>query len=273
MLPETTGQPSDDNSISTYPIMPDRVPDVSIRQGRYLLTFARDESQLRQVQRLRFQIFNLELGEGLEESMATGLDQDRFDRVYHHLMVLDSTDGSIVGTYRLQTDDMAHSHHGFYSADEFDLSALPQEVLASSVELGRACISAAHRNRAVLFLLWKGLATYMVHNQKRFLFGCSSLTSQDPLEGLYIYHQLAANDHLHPALVVPPQPGYECFDESLVTNPGTETELPKLFRTYLRYGTKICGIPAIDREFKTIDFFMLLDLESLDERRYKLFFQ
>ena len=31
-------------------------------------------------------------------------------------------------------------------------------------------------------------------------------------------------------------------------------------------GAKICGAPAIDREFKTIDFLTLLDLKSLPAR-------
>jgi putative hemolysin len=35
-------------------------------------------------------------------------------------------------------------------------------------------------------------------------------------------------------------------------------------RTYLSIGAKICGPPAIDREFGTIDFLTLLDLHTLD---------
>jgi putative hemolysin len=40
-------------------------------------------------------------------------------------------------------------------------------------------------------------------------------------------------------------------------------KIPKLLRAYLSIGAKICGPPALDREFKTIDFLTLLDLESL----------
>jgi putative hemolysin len=38
---------------------------------------------------------------------------------------------------------------------------------------------------------------------------------------------------------------------------------PKLLRTYLALGAKICGPPAFDREFKIIDFLTLIDLNSL----------
>jgi hypothetical protein len=37
-------------------------------------------------------------------------------------------------------------------------------------------------------------------------------------------------------------------------------------RAYLAIGAKICGPPAIDREFKTIDFLILLNLQGLHPR-------
>jgi putative hemolysin len=39
--------------------------------------------------------------------------------------------------------------------------------------------------------------------------------------------------------------------------------VPKLLRAYLSIGAKICGSPALDQDFKTIDFLTLLDLRSL----------
>ena len=49
-------------------------------------------------------------------------------------------------------------------------------------------------------------------------------------------------------------------------------EVPTLFGTYLRYGALVCGPPAIDREFKTIDWFVLLDTNALDPRTFRSFF-
>jgi putative hemolysin len=43
-------------------------------------------------------------------------------------------------------------------------------------------------------------------------------------------------------------------------------KVPKLLRAYLAVGAKICGPPAIDREFKTIDFLTLMDLKTLHPR-------
>ena len=60
--------------------------------------------------------------------------------------------------------------------------------------------------------------------------------------------------------------------DALTAGDPAAIELPSLFRTYLRYGTLVCGPPAIDREFKTIDFLVLLDSEALDPRSRALFF-
>ncbi|MCB1058201.1 MAG: GNAT family N-acetyltransferase [Acidobacteria bacterium] len=272
MLPETkTAHPLPAGS--AYPIHPERIPAGNIQQGRYILTFARSEQQLNAVLRLRFEVFNLEMGEGLETSYEMGMDRDPFDAVCHHLMVIDGRDGQVVGTYRLQTNEMAAQNLGYYSNGEFELAKLPDEVLTSCVELGRACIHAAHRNRPVLFLLWKGLASYVAFNQKRFFFGCSSLTSQEPKDGLDMLAYLTAREHVHSHIDVPPQPGLECFEAGTTGGDPLGVTVPTLFKTYLRYGAKICGPPAIDREFKTIDFLMLFDLASLDERRYRMFFE
>jgi putative hemolysin len=46
-------------------------------------------------------------------------------------------------------------------------------------------------------------------------------------------------------------------------------KVPKLLSAYLSLGAKICGAPAIDREFKTIDFLTFLDLASLPEKTVK----
>jgi putative hemolysin len=255
-----------------YPPRPELLPAGAIEHGRYRVRFARRAGELDSVLRLRYQVFNLELGEGLAASAATGRDEDAFDAACHHLVVEDAA-GAVIGTYRMQTAAMAAGALGFYSAGEFDLSGLPAEVVARSVEVGRACIAREHRNRQVLFLLWKGLARYLAATGTRYLFGCCSLTSQDPAEGLRVMAYLAHRGRLHPRYAVAPRPGLECSgDAAAVAADPAAIELPSLFRTYLRYGALVCGPPAIDFEFKTIDFLVLLDSAGLDPRSRALFF-
>jgi putative hemolysin len=45
-----------------------------------------------------------------------------------------------------------------------------------------------------------------------------------------------------------------------------DAKAPKLLRAYLTIGAKICSQPAIDWEFKTIDFLTLCDLQALHPR-------
>jgi putative hemolysin len=210
---------------------------------------------------LRFVVFNLELNEGLEESYRTCLDADCFDAVCDHLIVEDIADASIVGTYRMQTGTRAARAHGYYSAREFDFAPF-EPLRAEILELGRACIHSAHRNFAVLSLLWRGLVAHATQNGARYLIGCSSLTSRDPAVGLAA-HALLQRHLVGPELRTVPLPEFACEGTAPAA---TAPKLPKLLAAYLALGARICGPPAIDREFGTIDFLTLMDLAALDPR-------
>lgn len=239
-------------------------------EGPLRVHFARGAEDLEAVLRLRFEVFNLELGEGLEASFATGLDRDSFDAVCHHLMVTDLRTGELVGTYRMQTVEMAAAGLGFYTSQEFELQHLPPRFLERSIELGRACIAERHRNGLVLFALWRGLAAYIVWMGKRHLFGCCSLTSQDLGDGRRMQRYLERHGHMLQGVYVPPLPGLGCGAPDAADD--QPIEVPRLFGTYLRFGAKACGPPAIDREFKTIDFLVVIDVDGVDPRVRGLFF-
>ncbi len=239
-------------------------------EGPHRVHFARTAADLEAVLRLRFEVFNLELGEGLDASFRTGLDRDSFDAICHHLMVTDRRTGELVGTYRMQTAEMACAGIGFYTSQEFELAQLPARFLERSIELGRACIAERHRNGLVLFALWRGLAAYVVWTGKRHLFGCCSLTSQDLADGRRMQRYLERKGHVLPDVFVPPLPGLGCGEPG--PEDDVEVDVPRLFSTYLRFGARTCGPPAIDREFKTIDFLVVIDVEGLDPRVRALFF-
>ena len=258
-------------SARSYPRFAENVPAGSVESDRYRVRFATSEAELDELLRLRFEVFNVELHEGLDESWKTGHDRDEFDAHCHHLIVEERHGNRFVGTYRLQTGEMARSGAGFYAADEFDLGDLPSEVLGSAIETGRACIHRRHRNRHVLFLLWKGLARYIQRNRSRYYFGCCSVTTQDPAVGWGLYEQFRRNGQLHPELNVPVRPDLAC-ERARAPDPDQRFELPTLFRTYLRYGSKVISEPAVDRKFKTIDYLVLLDTEDLSERSRRIFF-
>jgi putative hemolysin len=225
----------------------------------YATRLARSMEDIRAAQSLRFQVFNLELNEGLEQSYATGLDEDPFDAVCDHLIVEHLPSANIVGTYRLQTGHNAAAHLGYYCAQEFEFQAF-EPLRGEMIELGRACVHPQHRNLVVLGLLWKSIAEYARRHGGRYLFGCSSITSQDPAVGASAYADLCRKHLAHPEWRTRPLAAYDCSLSELASEP---VKIPKLLRAYLTLGANICGPPALDRQFKTIDFLTLLDLDAL----------
>jgi putative hemolysin len=225
----------------------------------YRTWLALNQEEVRAAQALRFEVFNLELNEGLADSHATGLDADRFDPVCDQLLVEHRPSRQVVGTYRLQSGLNAGAQLGYYCAQEFDFGVY-EAFRAETIELGRACVHREHRNLVVLGLLWKGIADYAARHRARYLFGCSSITSQDAATGASAYGELCRRHLADPQWRTRPLGGYDCPLDRLSEQ---VPKIPKLLRAYLSLGAKICGPPALDRDFKTIDFLTMLDLESL----------
>jgi putative hemolysin len=253
-------------------------PRIHAEVGKYRVRIAETAEDRVAACRLRFKVFNIELGEGLESSYQTGLDTDQFDLVCEHLLVEDKLEDNpakrIVGTYRMQSGTTAERNLGYYSEQEFSFA--PYEPLRAGIlELGRASIDREHRTPEVLTLLWRGIAQYATDMGLRYLIGCSSLTSKDPAEGWRMYSQLE-HYRVPPEFETVPTAKYACPDEqvgrqaqpqaheenqSLQTQLPAPVKVPKLLKTYLAIGARIGGPPAWDREFGTIDFLTLLDLK------------
>jgi putative hemolysin len=247
----------DESAVSQLPAK----KDVRLEAGRYVARLALRDEERDAAYRLRFRVFNLEMDEGLESAYVDGYDKDRFDEVCDHLIVEDRVSGEIVGTYRLQMGDIAKRHFGYYSEQEFCFT--PYEAMRDQiVELGRACIQREHRSPEVLHLLWRGIARYALANGGRYMMGCCSLTSQDADMGWSVYESLQGW-MAEPELRTVATPAFALPALSMKME---GVRAPKLLRAYLTIGAKICSEPAIDREFRTIDFLTLMDLQTLHPR-------
>ena len=234
------------------------IPDQE--KSPYLVGFAMSGHCIEQALRLRYGVFNQELGEGLMSSNHTGLDRDEFDNQMDHLVLVEKATSTVIGTYRLQTVRKALQGLGTYSAREYDLKPL-EPYFPEMLETGRACIDRQHRNFFTIMHLWKGLGAYMIAFQCRYLFGCCSLTSLDPDDGWRAMKTLRQRGALHPELLMDPTPAFSCGDPSRENDPDIKPgyKIPKLFSTYLTLGTKVVSLPAVDREFGTVDFLVMLD--------------
>jgi len=229
------------------------------------------EEDMESVLRLRFEVFNLELNEGLASSFSTGMDEDDYDRHCEHIMVMDSSKNIAVGTYRMMTGTSAEAGIGFYSESEFDLTNIKRHR-GEKLELGRACVHKDYRGSAVLNLMWSGVARYIEEQGIQYIFGCGSIHTINPKIVSNVYAYLK-KDYLNERFRAYPLRGVPGFDPEARLDRGEVLKhIPPLLLAYLRLGARICGEPAFDSEFGVSDFLLLLDRERLLDRYRNRYF-
>ncbi|MDR9416476.1 MAG: GNAT family N-acyltransferase [Gracilimonas sp.] len=247
------------------------VPDKNIlfQNGSYLVSISQDRYEVEKALALRYEVFCEEFQKGSIPKQGEKLETDDYDSQCHHLIVTELKSGIVVGTYRLQTYEMATNGLGFYSNLEFDLEYFPKTFLKRSVEIGRACIRKEFRNNRVLFLLWRGLAAYLKKMKKCTLFGCCSLYSNQMKDGVLIYNQFEKNSQICNEFAIPVQPDYTTPNQ-LFSAPeihaSKEILVPTLFQKYLDIGSKVASKPALDHDFGSIDFLVYLNITQADRK-------
>src|SRR5262249_18743404 len=88
---------------------------LEIRKGPYVARLVSKQRDVLPALRRRFEVFNLELNEGLASAFTYGHDIDEFDSICDHLVVEHIPTRRVIGTYRLQTGDKACKNFGYYS--------------------------------------------------------------------------------------------------------------------------------------------------------------
>lgn len=242
-----------------------------IRTDVYEVRLATTFAEIDAAMRLRFEVFNLELNEGLPASYEKGYDSDAYDAWCDHLIVKDLRQRAVVGTYRLLRQSQAERGIGFYSENEFDLSNL-KRLPGGLMELGRSCIAGNHRSFSVINLLWNAITQYASQNRIQYLFGCGSLHTSKPEEVQPIYSYLRKRYFSPETFRVHPLASCRMPVSDGVMNETDERavsrKLSPILKGYLRAGAMICGAPALDEAFGTADVFVLLEMQKL-ATRYK----
>jgi putative hemolysin len=227
--------------------------------ARYHVSLAIDDTEIREAQRLRYQVFAEELGATLS-STYPGLDADFFDPYCDHLLVRDLASGKVVGTYRILTPDAAKRVGSYYSEQEFDFTRL-HFLRPRMAELGRSCVHRDHRSGGVIARLWMGLADYMTRYGFDYAVGCASIGMADGGHiAASVYRQIAAHHHAPIEWHTPPRHRLpiDALDD------GQVAALPPLIKGYTRLGAMLCGEPAWDPDFNTADLLMLLPISQLN---------
>lgn len=237
------------------------------------VSWARHEDEVREAQRLRYQVFADEMGARLAppQGAPAGHDVDMFDAFCEHLLVrsleADGSPGAVIGTYRVLTPAAARRAGGLYSETEFDLTRL-RALRPRMVELGRSCVHAEHRSGGAIMALWGALAEFMQRNELDTMIGCASISMRDGghyaaslWKQLSRTHLAGIEHQVRPRLPLP----VEELDQ------GLNAEAPPLIKGYLRCGAKVLGAPAWDPDFNTADLPMLMRLQDLPARYRKHF--
>jgi putative hemolysin len=238
------------------------------------IKITREPEDILAAQKLRFEVFNLELKKGLESSYARGLDVDDFDPICDHLIVRERQSRRVVGTYRLMLGSTARKNFGFYSEREFDLERI-KRLDGELLELGRSCAHKDYRDRALIHLMWQSIAEYVKRHRVRYLFGCASFPTKDPREVSQAIALVKRKFYAAEQFRVEPLPKLriEGLDGNVAVDDSDEVfaRLPSLIKGYLRLGSHVCGPPALDLEFGTTDLFLLLDIQRISGDYLKRF--
>jgi len=231
------------------------------------IKLASSKEEIESAQRLRFEVFNLEMKKGLEASYVRGLDCDAFDDICDHILIIDKAQKSVIGTYRLLLGRRLGPSGKFYAENEFDLSNL-KGIKDDILEMGRSCVHKDYRRNAIVMLLWAGIIDYVRRHRVKYITGCPSVYTTDAADVSAIF-ALLKRDHLAPpALRVRPvaAKAFGRLDRHCSIE-GREKEvllkIPSLVRSYLKFGAFVCGEPVLDDEFGTVDFFMLLEMDKI----------
>lgn len=238
--------------------------------GKISVSWAKHQDEVRQAQRLRYNVFALEMGASLPKTVP-GHDIDLFDDYCEHLLVRDEATQEVIGTYRVLTPTQAKRAGSTYSDTEFDLTRL-RGLRDRMVELGRSCVHADHRHGGVILALWGALAEFMARNQLDTMIGCASIPMQHQgaasgYAAASIWRQvreshLAAIEYrVTPRLALP----VDKLDDTL------DVEPPALIKGYLRLGAKVLGAPAWDPDFNSADLPMMMRIADLPPRFMRAF--
>jgi putative hemolysin len=248
-----------------------------LRGGHLGVRVATTEAEIDAAQHLRWRVFFEEMGAApTAPARALKRDIDAFDAVADHLLVVDHAIGpgpeGVVGTYRLIQQDAAEKIGRFYSDDEYDLAplvAFPGKLL----ELGRSCVAAEYRGRAVMQLLWRGIAAYIFHHQIDIMFGCASLPSRNPddwsSELTYLYRTHLAPPALRPRALPDRYIDMCRVDPDDLDVRRTRANLPPLIKGYLRLGGFVGDGAVIDDAFNTTDVAIIVKSDLLTDRYYR----
>jgi putative hemolysin len=250
------------------------------RIGPLEVRLARKKSEIRRAQRLRYKVFYEEMSATPNAlAILSRRDEDAFDPIFDHLLVVDRADLSkgrwrrskIVGTYRVLRQDVAGLYDGFYTQGEYDIAPLIEAKSdCSFMELGRSCVLKPYRTRRTIELLWQGIWSYVREHGVDVMLGCASFEGTDPTAHAhalsFLHHTALAPEEwrvrAHERLRI----DMNMMPAEAICRRAALKALPPLIKGYLRAGAYIGDGAVIDHQFGTTDVLIILPVEAIRSR-------
>lgn len=262
--------------------------DLSVLAGHGDLSvrLAVKKREVKAAQALRYRIFYKDMGAQAKwRHKLAQRDADRFDGLCDHLLLTTrakvagapkktvlKTGETVVGCYRLLRRTVAESKSGFYSASEYDLQPFLNGMGRglNILELGRSCIAPEFRSGRGISLLWRGLGRLIEQYDIDAMMGCASFSGIDPqalaLPLSYLHHNHRAEGlwavRAHDRHYV----DMDLLPAAQIDEKAALRALPPVLRGYIRSGALIGDGAVIDRQFNTVDVFVLMPVSDLSDR-------
>lgn len=254
-------------------------PDTLGRMGPLEVRLANKRGDIKRAQRLRYNVFYKD-GTAIADAptMLARRDKDAFDKICDHILVLDhaakptlSGKQPVVGTYRLLRQDVAESHGGFYTDDEFDVSSLIEcHSGLRFLELGRSCVLPPYRTKRTVELLWHGVWTYVRRHRMDVMIGCASFEGTDPnrlaLPLSFLHHHARAPEQWRARAHDSRYVEMNRMSKDAIDAKAALRELPPLIKGYLRIGAYIGDGAVIDHQFGTTDVLVVMPVSAIASR-------
>lgn len=245
-----------------------------IEKNNFVVKIANTKDEILQAQKLRHKVFSQ-----VSTGFTGDIDQDDYDTIADHLVVICKTSQKVVGTYRFLLSDKVEKH---YSSREFDISEF-LKLPGRKMELGRASVDPNARAGVIITLLWRGIAEYLKVTKADYLFGCSSMWDVSTEEMLRLCQIFKFKNLLSEINVLPLathwplgfstdpaqlqeqlSPNVNKAENDLKMKIMFDQYVPTLVKTYIHVGIKFTLPPAYDPKLKTFEFFGYVKTENID---------
>lgn len=230
------------------------------------------------------------------ESTGLAYDTDAFDAYYEQLIIWDEKAQRLVGGYRFGCGDKiysAYGRNGFYISSFFEIDPAFDDYLPHCLELGRSFIVKDYQRKNLpLYLLWKGIMTYMVsHPQYKYLIGPVSISRYYSDFSRKVLMEYARRHFYHPVFAkwFSPRTPFlpvitrqdlkeiQALDENalhlediLDTLQPDHIQYPVLMKQYIKQNARFLGFNLDPNFNNALDGLMILDIADVPTQTVEL---